>query len=364
MPGRRTSRARRVAVAAVLTALACVPALAGAAAGEETLTELEARMHELQEELDDATARIERLRDAKDHLSARIDVIERRRSELARVVARLRTRVVERADALYRAGGAGMLEALMGSGSLADVSQRAEYLGVVARLDEAAFTKLARSERSLDTLAAELGERRAALTATTGELLDESDALQRRFDEVAAEYEELKRRIAAARAAARRAAAAAAADAADDDDEVAAPAAAPAPAPAPPPGRGLVCPVAGPVSFVDSWGAPRDGHTHQGVDMMAAYGTPLVAITSGTISYAAYDGSGGNMIFLDGDDGHSYWYMHNQRNLVTGGRVQRGQQIATVGDTGNAAGTPHLHFEYHPGGGGPVNPYPLVASIC
>lgn len=97
---------------------------------------------------------------------------------------------------------------------------------------------------------------------------------------------------------------------------------------------------------------------------MGSYGTPLVAITDGTITYAAYDGSGGNMIFMTGDDGHAYWYMHNQTNLVTSGRVSAGQQIATLGDTGNAAGTPHLHFEYHPNGGAPVNPYPLVASIC
>lgn len=350
-----------------MTALACVPALAGAAAGQETLTELEARMRELQGDLDAATARIETLRDEKDHLTARIGEIERRRADLGIDVARLRARVVDRADALYRAGGAGMFEALMDSASLAEVSQRAEYLGVVARLDEAAFTRLARTQRSLDALARELGERRAELTETTTDLIGESDALQERFEDVAAEYEDLQRRIAAARAAARRAAAAPADDGGDEggsDDGGDDPAPVPAPAPAPPPGRGLVCPVAGPVSFVDSWGAPRDGHTHQGVDMMAAYGTPLVAITSGTISYAAYDGSGGNMIFLDGDDGHSYWYMHNQRNLVSGGRVARGQQIATVGDTGNAAGTPHLHFEYHPGGGAPVNPYPLVSSIC
>ena len=70
------------------------------------------------------------------------------------------------------------------------------------------------------------------------------------------------------------------------------------------------------------------------------------------------------MIFLSGDDGNQYWYMHNQENLVTGGHVSAGQQIATVGDTGNAVGTPHLHFEYHPGGGAPVNPYPVVAPIC
>jgi murein DD-endopeptidase MepM/ murein hydrolase activator NlpD len=127
----------------------------------------------------------------------------------------------------------------------------------------------------------------------------------------------------------------------------------------------MTCPVAGPVSFVDSWGAPRSGHTHQGVDMMADYGTPVVAIVSGTPSYVAYDGSGGNMIFLDGDDGNSYWYMHNQENFVqVGQHVEVGEQIATVGDTGNAAGSPHVHFEFHPGGGAAINPTPLVSSVC
>ncbi|MDQ3752829.1 MAG: M23 family metallopeptidase, partial [Actinomycetota bacterium] len=116
--------------------------------------------------------------------------------------------------------------------------------------------------------------------------------------------------------------------------------------------------------FVDSWGAPRDGHTHVGVDLLADYGTPVVAIVAGTVTYAGYDGSGGNMIFLSGEDGNDYWYMHNQANLVTAGRVERGEQIATVGDTGNAVGIPHVHFEYHPGGGAPVNPYPVVAPIC
>jgi murein DD-endopeptidase MepM/ murein hydrolase activator NlpD len=98
--------------------------------------------------------------------------------------------------------------------------------------------------------------------------------------------------------------------------------------------------------------------------MMADYGTPVVAIVSGTITYSGYGSSAGNWQILSGSDGNTYWYMHHQQNLVNGGGVRAGQQIATVGDTGNAVGTPHLHFEFHPGGGGPVNPYPLVASLC
>jgi peptidoglycan LD-endopeptidase LytH len=128
----------------------------------------------------------------------------------------------------------------------------------------------------------------------------------------------------------------------------------------------MTCPVAGPNSVIDSWGFPRSGgRTHEGTDIMAAFGTPVVAIVTGTITYAGYGSSAGNWLQLSGDDGNGYWYMHNQENLVSGGRVTVGQQIATVGNTGNASGgPPHVHFEYHPGGGAPVNPYSLLSSIC
>jgi peptidoglycan LD-endopeptidase LytH len=97
---------------------------------------------------------------------------------------------------------------------------------------------------------------------------------------------------------------------------------------------------------------------------MAAFGTPVVAIVTGTITYAGYGSSAGNWLQLSGDDGNGYWYMHNQENLVSGGRVTVGQQIATVGNTGNASGgPPHVHFEYHPGGGAPVNPFTSVIDL-
>jgi peptidoglycan LD-endopeptidase LytH len=235
--------------------------------------------------------------------------------------------------------------------------------------DNSVFIELARNDAELTKLTDELTDRRSQLAESEDALSAATERLREQFASVQDEYEELKAELArlaalrARRAEARREAAAEAAAAPAPAPQ---PASAPAPAPQPVVHAtgGMACPVAGPNSFVDSWGAPRSGHTHQGVDIMADYGTPVVAIVSGTITYAAYNGSGGNMIFLSGDNGNQYWYMHNQQNLVTSGHVSVGQQIATVGDTGNATGIPHLHFEYHPGGGGAVNPYPLVASIC
>lgn len=128
------------------------------------------------------------------------------------------------------------------------------------------------------------------------------------------------------------------------------------------PVNGLYFPVAGPHSFTNDWGAPRSvGRTHKGCDIMANYGTPCVAITSGTVVQRS-GGNAGNYIFLYGDNGHLYYYMHLQ-SYGASGRVGAGEVVGYVGDTGNARGCPHLHFEFHPNGGGAVNPYPLLCAI-
>ena len=304
-------------------------------------SELRERMDSIQARLDATTARIEELRTQKDNVQSRIDSIHSRIGSLSDREAKLQAQVVERANELYKSGTSMMVATLLDASSLTQVMDRAEALSQVSMDDSSVFIELSRSQAELKHLNDELAIQRAELAGASESVVDESKRLQTQLAEAQDEYARLTRQTA--------------------------PSGASAPSSAPlalQSTDGMYCPVAGPVSFVDSWGAPRSGHTHQGVDMMAAYGTPIVAVTSGTITYSAYDGSGGNMIFLSGDDGNAYWYMHNQNNLVSGGHVSAGQHIANVGDTGNAAGTPHLHFEYHPGGGSAVDPYPLAASLC
>lgn len=136
----------------------------------------------------------------------------------------------------------------------------------------------------------------------------------------------------------------------------------------PSPSGGSACPVAGAVSFSDTWGAPRSGgRTHKGVDMMAARGTPIVAIFDGKIRRISSSNLGGKQVYLRDADGDQYFYAHldGYGDISVGQSVSAGYVIGYNGSTGNAPDwLPHLHFEYHPGGGAAVNPYPLVKSIC
>jgi peptidoglycan LD-endopeptidase LytH len=127
---------------------------------------------------------------------------------------------------------------------------------------------------------------------------------------------------------------------------------------------GIVCPVQGAVSFIDSWGAPRHQGAHQGVDMMAATGTPNVAIVSGDVTFKE-GGTSGLGAYLHGDDGNLYYYFHLSAYEGGARHVSQGEVIGYVGNTGDARYTaPHTHFEIHPGGGAAVNPYPSVAAVC
>jgi len=141
-----------------------------------------------------------------------------------------------------------------------------------------------------------------------------------------------------------------------------------APPPPPPASSGGACPVAGAVSFTDSWGDARSGgRSHKGVDMIAARNTPLVAIFSGRIQRLSSGALSGVALYLRADNGDQFFYAHleSYADISVGQSVAEGEVIGYNGSSGNAPDhLPHLHFEYHPGGGSAVNPYPLVRSLC
>ena len=133
-----------------------------------------------------------------------------------------------------------------------------------------------------------------------------------------------------------------------------------------------VFPVAGEASFSDDFGVTRTTTWHHGNDIFAARGTPLVAVTAGTLFNVGWNGVGGNRLWLRDAAGNEFYYAHLARfspRAVEGAQVNAGDVIGYVGDTGDAAGTPpHLHFEIHPpelraeGYDGVVNPYPYLTA--
>lgn len=99
----------------------------------------------------------------------------------------------------------------------------------------------------------------------------------------------------------------------------------------------------------NDWGAPRSGgRRHEGIDILAPAGTPVVASVDGTVVFASFRPLGGNSILIDGVDGRQYYYAHLSgfdRNLSVGKEVDAGERIGYVGNTGNAMHTAsHLHF--------------------
>ncbi len=135
-----------------------------------------------------------------------------------------------------------------------------------------------------------------------------------------------------------------------------------------------VFPVQGPFSFGGDdarFGAGRPGHIHQGQDVVAASGQPIVAPVAGTVTWKSNQPGGAGIYLVVRGAGsgevRDYVFMHIKRGTVLvapGDAVSAGQQLAQVGATGDASG-PHLHFEIWVGGwyargGAPIDPLPQL----
>jgi murein DD-endopeptidase MepM/ murein hydrolase activator NlpD len=156
-----------------------------------------------------------------------------------------------------------------------------------------------------------------------------------------------------------------------------------APAPAPPKPAApaslattgsKVFPVQGPYSFGSEgarFGAGRTGHSHQGQDVVAAEGLPVVSLVAGTVHWIAYQASGaGHYVVVAGADGRHYVFMHLQAGSIVvtkGAPITAGQRLGNVGNTGASEG-PHLHFEIWVNGwwaskaSAPIDPLPELQA--
>src|SRR5687768_17909408 len=140
----------------------------------------------------------------------------------------------------------------------------------------------------------------------------------------------------------------------------------------------LVFPVLGEARWQDDFGDARGQGSHEGNDIMAPRRALALAAEAGTVKFHITSSRAGCMLYLDGESGTEYLYIHLNNDLTSandnqgscvpgvayatglksGARVVAGEPIAYVGDSGDAdGGNAHLHFEVHPNGGGAVSPY-------
>lgn len=318
----------------------------------------------IQVRLDTAAEKLAELESSIATLDDEALVLQREMDALADQADQADARVAARVRELYKRGiDLPILQMLLSDDASAAI-ERVELASHLLAGDRVEFEQAHAARVRMGELAEQLADRQAELDAADDEMRTTLAGLQDDLDRAAA----LERRLFAdeqrrqAEAARRAEAAARARQLQQQQRQQQQQPARTAPTSA----GAKACPVGRPHSFTDTWGAPRSGgRAHKGVDILANYGIPIYAIADGVWNVRSYGRSAGNWAILRGNDGHNYYYMHLQQHLVANNtRVQAGQQVATNGDTGNARGTPHLHFEYHPNRGGPVNPTPLVRSVC
>jgi murein DD-endopeptidase MepM/ murein hydrolase activator NlpD len=331
------------------------PALADT---KEELEDAKAELAAAQAELDEAVAAWSEAQTRLGQTRNEMDVVQARIGDLQRRLDVVNARLQARAALAYTVGPASSIEALLSSSSFSDFSDRLEFLGSVTQSDvdlalerQVAEVELQRERQDLANLSERQRETVAELDAVRDEIDEKFGEIDAHVDELTAKYNEEQaaaRRLELLRQA---------------SNDVNGTPTGPVPAPS---GSGIqVCPVAGPVSFIDSFGDPRVGHTHQGIDLIyliSPAGTPVVAAHPGSVSQSSST-SGGLQAYVRASGGTYTFYAHLS-SYGTSGSVSAGTVIGYVGSTGNAGNTNHLHFEYHPGGGAAINPYQMLLAVC
>jgi len=344
----------------------------------------------LQVQLDALAAEVSRTQSALDLTQGDIDrtqaaivVTEQEIGSLTRQIQVRRGILDQRAVVAYEAGPASGIEFLLGASSTADLQDRIVILDAAAQSDADLIAGMQQQTATLHAKQAELAglqgqlrSRETQLLARRADLQTQQDDLGQKFaqqrvllSKLAADRssaESLVARLKATRLREIEAARLAAAQTARS--------AGGAPGPSFP-GVLNVCPVDQPRAYSDDFGAPRVGHLHMGIDIMAPSGTPIRAPFAGT----AIDGSdpgGGNDVFVYGRQG--YVFNAHLSSYGAAGPVSAGAVIGYVGATGDATG-PHDHFEWHPNViprdpwvspygysviNGAIDAYPYLNAVC
>ncbi|HEX9122264.1 MAG TPA: peptidoglycan DD-metalloendopeptidase family protein [Actinomycetota bacterium] len=295
------------------------------------------RLRSLQKDMDRLATRISKNRSALDRAKVRAEKLKRQIARARAHLADLEARLAERAREAYIAGPGTPLMYLLTASSAADAASRIMLLDEMNRRDAVLADQVSLAKADLDYRQEALGRARFARRMLALTLKQDQKDLRAAMAHARAIWHELKAHREAILAKISR---------------------------LHPFG---VCPVDGPVAVADDFGiwvhhTKKEGgdHIHQGNDMMAATGTPIVAPFDG-LAVVATNKIGGLAVKVYGRFG----YVYNAHLSLFGqlGQVTKGTVIGYVGATGNAGG-PHDHFEWHPNDGPAVDPHPFLMQVC
>jgi murein DD-endopeptidase MepM/ murein hydrolase activator NlpD len=283
------------------------------------------------------------------------------KKQYARAVKIVNARLV----AIYLGGQPSSLDIMLGSSSIDDALDIADYANRISKEDQqiAAQVKSAKlamqdqraqtmrlrrkvqgDERALAARAAQVQEARDALVGAQNQLLQTKSQQAENLSSLSAKDRAIADEIAQEQAASNQLGAAIRAAQAQTQST---PGAAPTPSAA-----GLIWPVNGPIT---SPFGPRWGSFHPGIDIGVPYGTPIEAAAAGTVIYCGWESGYGNLVVIDHGGDLATAYGHQSQIAVSCGQhVEQGQVIGYVGCTGYCFG-PHLHFEVRINGS-PVDP--------
>lgn len=347
----------RVTILATIATLSLAGSLIAipANANTDTKSELEAARQELaakRAELDRLTLQWQ---ETETKLAQAQEAVRRAQAEIASLevqLARARTKLDRQVRAVYISGGDATIGALLGSQSFADFADRLRFATSIVQGNEdlavAVGVQTERLRRTRQRLADEAqaqAQAAASLQAQRTSLDAKVNDLQSTVSDLSKKYQsELQQQQIGL-----------------------------------PPGSSgggsggsflptasgaiSICPVQGAVSFVDSFGWPRPGgRSHEGIDMISPYGTPIVAVADGN-AVQTPNALGGIAVIVYHSGSSDWSYYAHMSSYGASGPVQAGQVIGYVGATGDTT-VNHLHFEFHPGGGGAADPYETLRALC
>jgi murein DD-endopeptidase MepM/ murein hydrolase activator NlpD len=352
---------------------------------DQVLSEIkdaQAELGQIQERLNAQAVVVEQQAQLLDQVTAKLVDVQRRIDDARDRYDSIVKRLNERAAQAFIQGPGSNFDFLLGATSLSDLSDRMEFVDVVAQSDadlaqqvQNLRNELTADESQLQDLQIQRQKQLQQSETIRDQISADLDQQQQKLSELAAKQDELariarqltKKREEALRRQAQQAILGGHAS---------------VPLPAQYTDIFKTCPVAQPRFYGDGFGAPRftgGFHLHAGVDILANYGTEIYAPFDGTAK-ESYNSLGGNAVYVYGAEGYVYNAHVDHYSGSSNGPVHAGDVVGYVGDTGDAIGTPHDHFEFHPYFpvpsdwpvsaygyrviGTALNPYPLLVAVC